>query len=177
MESTLQTCGRPRGSEKKLPTSFFDSTPFFDLIPIADSRVLVRDEIVRVMLTHPKPRAVLAACYLIPLAWMEFLAFGVFFVLSAIDKFSIFESLSKITFIIFVATVCCYHILALRLYCPSCKRRFLLQTLGPKHPLARRILGMDYWATNAIDVIMHAEFTCMFCGEKCTVEELLGRSF
>jgi hypothetical protein len=124
------------------------------------------------MLTHPKPRAVLAACYLIALAWIEFLAFGVFFVLSAIDTSSIFES----TLIIFVATVCCYLILALRLYCPSCKRRFLLQTLGPKHPLARRILGMDYWATNAIDVIMHAEFTCMFCGEKCNVEESLGRS-
>ncbi len=128
------------------------------------------------MLTHPKPRTILVACYLIALACIEFLAFGVFFVLSAIDNSSIFESLSKIALIIFVVTVCCYLILALRLYCPSCKRRFLLQTLGPKHPLARKILGMDYWATNAIDVIMHAEFTCMFCGEKCTVGESLSQS-
>jgi hypothetical protein len=128
------------------------------------------------MLTHPRPHTVLAACYLIALAWIEFLAFVVFFVLSAIDNSSIFESLSIITLVIFVVTVCCYLILALRLYCPSCKRRFLLQTLGPKYPLARRILGMDYWATNAIDVIMHAEFTCMFCGEKCTVKGSLDQS-
>ena len=147
-----------------------------NLISIAGRRVLARDEILRVMLTHPRPRAVLVACYFIALAWIELLAFGVFFVLSAINNSGIFDSLSIITLLIFVVTVCCYLALALRLYCPSCNRRFLLQTLGPKHPLARKILGMDYWATNAIDVIMHAEFTCMFCGEKCNVKESLGRS-
>lgn len=135
-----------------------NSTTRGNLIPIAGRRVLARDEILRVMLTHPRPRAVVVTCYLIALAWIELLAFSVFFVLSAMNNSSIFESLSIITLLIFVVTVCCYLILALRLYCPSCNRRFLLQTLGPKHPLARKILGMDYWATNAIDVIMHAEF-------------------
>ena len=87
-----------------------------NLIPIAGRRVLARDEILRVMLTHPRPRAVVVTCYLIALAWIELLAFGVFFVLSAINNSSIFESLSIITLLIFVVTVCCYLILALRLY-------------------------------------------------------------
>jgi DNA-directed RNA polymerase subunit RPC12/RpoP len=120
------------------------------------------------MVVHPNYLAVRLACYILILAWIELVAFGLFFLLSVIGIESL-DNLTGLMLVSIIVTVCCYFLLALNLRCPACNRRFLLQTIGVKHPSARTILGMDHWASNVIDVVRTAELTCMYCGERYLV--------
>ena len=139
-------------------------------------QVLVRDEMAVIMRVHPKPRVVIVASYLIVLAWAEIAVFIVFFLISAIGSSETLAGPATVALMCLIPTASCYFALALLLHCPYCNRRFLLQTLGKKHPSARTVLGMDYWATTVIDVITRAEVTCMYCGEKCLVEISPGKN-
>ena len=69
----------------------------------------------------------------------------------------------------FIAVAVLYALLAFRLRCPQCARRFLVETLGPKHRDARTCLGMDHWATAVVDVLRHGQCVCMYCGTRINV--------
>ena len=52
------------------------------------------------------------------------------------------------------------------LKCPSCGRRVLHQTMGPKHPAAdQRAQGLfDHWAVVVVKTLKKRPITCMYCG-------------
>lgn len=116
-----------------------------------------------------RPVAVLLACYLLMIAWVTLAVFALLFILYASDNSEILNTAFKTTLIVVVIAALSYVLLALRLHCPACNRRFLLQTPGPKHPSVRSLIGLDYWATSAMEVVLRGMFTCMYCGEKCIV--------
>ena len=64
----------------------------------------------------------------------------------------------------FIALAATYLVLALSLQCEACGRRFLVEDLGPKHPSATRLLGMDRWASAILGILRRGQCTCMYCG-------------
>jgi hypothetical protein len=62
-----------------------------------------------------------------------------------------------------------YGCLALTLRCQSCGKRFFVEFPSKRHPGARRVWGMDHWATAVMDVLRRGECTCMGCGQPVRV--------
>jgi len=60
---------------------------------------------------------------------------------------------------------------AFRFRCPACNRRLLVQGLEPWHS-TRKILfpGIASWIAVAFDIARHREFTCLHCGERCSLK-------
>ena len=56
--------------------------------------------------------------------------------------------------------------------CPLCGKLLFIQGWGPWHPARKRVLrglGVASWVAVARDIVFHREFTCLHCGETCTV--------
>ena len=64
-----------------------------------------------------------------------------------------------------------YFVLAFFFRCPACGRLVLVQTFRPLHPAARKISGLAGWSAIVLDVLKHAQFTCMYCGARCEVPQ------
>jgi len=58
-----------------------------------------------------------------------------------------------------------YLFFAFTLRCENCGERLFLERNKTKHPTAKKIKGLDYWASAVIDVLRHRQLTCMYCGE------------
>jgi hypothetical protein len=69
--------------------------------------------------------------------------------------------------VIFIAV---YMALAVTLRCPACRRRFLIESSGSKHPAALKRAHLGHWGTTVLDVTMRHQFVCMYCGTLCRVE-------
>jgi len=69
-------------------------------------------------------------------------------------------------FFLFLVVALSYALIAYGLRCPSCGRRFLLESAGAKHSNARRTFGMDHWASAIVDVFRKGHCLCMYCGAK-----------
>ncbi len=60
--------------------------------------------------------------------------------------------------------------LAFLFRCPSCRRRLLVQGWSSLHPSRKRLpFGVASWLAVAFDITRHRKFTCMHCGEGCSV--------
>ena len=70
---------------------------------------------------------------------------------------------------ILVSAALVYIPFAFSLKCPSCSRRFLIQSDELKHENARTRWRLDYWAFVVIDVLLRDSFVCMYCGVKTTL--------
>src|SRR5206468_2789681 len=64
-----------------------------------------------------------------------------------------------------------YLALAATLRCPACRRRFLIESRGPKHPAPRRA-PFGYWGTTVWDMLTRRRWTCMYCGTTCSVRRM-----
>jgi DNA-directed RNA polymerase subunit RPC12/RpoP len=69
----------------------------------------------------------------------------------------------------FVFLMAAYIGLAFTLRCPACRRRFLVESRGSKHPEARKAQPFSHYSTMVLDIIGHRRFTCMYCGILCRV--------
>ncbi len=103
-------------------------------------------------------------CWVIVGAW--------FFLVASISLF-IYGFFNKDILQILVPVFCVFIIIAaigvttsLLHRCPNCNRRFLIEIPGSKHVSARKVGGLDFWATVVIDVLSKGRFVCMYCGEK-----------
>ena len=100
------------------------------------------------------------------IAWALLLLFFVFLLFGSLGKMRGPDWLIVGTLWAFVASALAYAIVAFQLRCPSCNRRFLVESLAQKHPHARKLKGIDHWATTVIDIVKRKKFTCMYCGQE-----------
>jgi hypothetical protein len=63
-----------------------------------------------------------------------------------------------------------YMLLTMTLRCPACRRRFLIESSGPKHPAAPRRPHVGHWGTTVLEVLQRHQFVCMYCGTLCRLE-------
>jgi hypothetical protein len=71
---------------------------------------------------------------------------------------------------IVVVFMAVYMVLTVTLRCPACRRCFLIESSGPKHPAALKRSHLGHWGTTVLDVTMRHQFVCMYCGTLCRVE-------
>jgi hypothetical protein len=113
------------------------------------------------------------ASWFVVVAWALLLVLIAYFALSAFSPLRATWPANDLVFVIllclFLASALAYCFLALSLRCPSCGRRFLVEWLGPKHPNARRLFGMDHWASAIVDVLRRGHCSCMHCGSTISV--------
>jgi DNA-directed RNA polymerase subunit RPC12/RpoP len=58
-----------------------------------------------------------------------------------------------------------HGVAATLLKCPRCGHRFLVQWTKANPAYSKSIWGLGGWAATALDVVLHDEFTCMYCGQ------------
>src|SRR5215831_8272943 len=63
--------------------------------------------------------------------------------------------------------------LAFSFRCPHCGGFVLVQDWRTLQPSRKRVLaplGLASWVPVVFDIVLHHEFTCMHCGERCLVK-------
>jgi hypothetical protein len=81
------------------------------------------------------------------------------------------RALAFCSIVVLILSALVYLALAVYLKCPSCSRRFLIQTYEPRSDKARTKWKMDYWAYVVIDVLFRRTFVCMYCGRESLVNK------
>jgi hypothetical protein len=102
---------------------------------------------------------------LIFITWVLILVFIVLLLAGSMTKSPVIELATAAVLWIFVVSALFYTGLAFLLKCPSCNRRFLVESLDQKHRNAHKLKGLDHWATTVIDIGRNKRFTCMYCGQ------------
>jgi predicted DNA repair protein MutK len=118
-----------------------------------------------------KEGLILFACYLVALSWVELIALIVVMTAGFITHSQALTTPFIVFLVALIFTVAIYVGVALSIRCSSCGRRMLIETLGAKHPKAKKVLGLDHWASNVVNVIRVGRFNCMYCG----VEHIVRR--
>jgi hypothetical protein len=101
--------------------------------------------------------------------WLAILA-RIFLIVSlvttpvALISYGMWELLYLVQLGILVVVLVVYIGLAFVLRCPNCSKRLLVESMGPKHPVARKEKHLDYWGTIVWSVVRHQQFACMHCG-------------
>jgi hypothetical protein len=113
---------------------------------------------------------------IVVVAWA---ALGLFIPLILVGSLSDIEAFGKpalacLFILIFAALL--YIPISFFLKCPSCSRRFLMQSNELKHDNARTKWRLDYWAFVVVDVLLHNSFVCMYCGGKSILRNTSGHS-
>ena len=117
---------------------------------------------------HPQARLAIIAAWLVIGAWCVLALLIVQLILGQFQavrgawflEASIFVSLLSALIVLGVF----YALLAFSLRCQACGKRFYVEAPGPKDSNARRIFGMDHWASAVIDILRRGKCTCMYCG-------------
>ena len=121
---------------------------------------------------HPQAPRIMLACYLVLASWVEGGILMVILITGLVTKSSALTTPFMGTLFILLLTIAVYIAVALTLQCTTCKRRFLFETSGAKHALARKRGNLDHWATGILDGLFRHRMTCMYCG----TEHLLRRN-
>lgn len=124
----------------------------------------------------PKPGTLRAACIIVTIAW---LALGLALLLGLIGSIGGIDYLGQpalVCLFILILSVLSYIPIAFSLRCPTCSRRFLLQSDELKHGNARTKWRLDYWAFVVVDVLLRNSFVCMYCGGKSVLRDSSGHA-
>lgn len=113
-------------------------------------------------------RLALVACWVAVLVRVV-LVIGVIAIPVAFASYAIWEYIYLTVLGAFVVLMGAYIGLAFTLRCPHCRRRFLVESRGGRHPAARKAEHLGYWGTLVRDTIRDHQFTCMHCGALCRV--------
>jgi hypothetical protein len=117
---------------------------------------------------HPQASRISLAAWLVVGAWCLLAVLVIWLILAYLPSLrgawflegSVFMGILSI----FITFAIIYAFLAFTFRCQSCGKRFFVESFGTKHRDARRIWGMDHWASAVIDVLRRGECTCMGCG-------------
>ena len=118
---------------------------------------------------YSKPILLLSTCWLLIGSWVLLLALILVFLYGFFDKailevfLALFGGFAVIVVLSVFATL--VH------KCSHCGRRFLLEFPGKKHPLARKRMALDHWASTVLDIVSEGRFVCMYCGEEYRTRE------
>ena len=107
-------------------------------------------------------------CWSVFGAWIFLFLSILFFIYGFLDKAIL--GITAVIFGAFILLAAIGTVTSFKHRCPTCKKRFLFETPGPKHTAARKLGPFDNWATVIIDVLFNNYFVCMYCGEKYNVE-------
>jgi hypothetical protein len=118
------------------------------------------------MRRHTRSRAILIACNTVAAGWILLVAFLIFFAIGATGGTSaIVAWLAGVMLFGVMSAGATYLFFAFTLRCESCGERLFIERNKIKHPTAKKIKGLDYWASAVIDVLRHRQLTCMYCGK------------
>ena len=122
------------------------------------------------MLSHPRSHFLYVVAWLgvWSLCWFALLLVGILLVFcfhSAI--------LLAIALCIFFINIFVFLPLAFSFRCPHCDGFVLVQGWRTLQPARKRVLaalGFASWVAVVFDIVLHHEFTCMHCAERCLVK-------
>ena len=119
---------------------------------------------------HPAKQLILIASYSAVLAWVLLVLCVLVFAYGAFTSAG--RNLGElfvwcIGALVVVAGI--YIVFAFQVRCAKCGKRVFVEGGGTKHVHAKRIVGLDHWASVVIDVARSRELTCMHCGQRYTV--------
>ena len=113
---------------------------------------------------------ILVACYLVVLSWAELLG-----LIAVMTVGFATHSQALTTPVIallgtLIVTAAIYVGIALIVRCSSCGRRMLIEAPGFKHPTAKKVFGLDLWASSIISILRNGHLNCMYCGAEHIVQ-------
>jgi len=94
------------------------------------------------------------------------LAFLILFAVGAAGGGTTLAWLAGVALFGVIAAGATYLYFAFTLRCENCEERLFIEGSEPKHSTAKKIKGLDYWASAVIDVERSQQLTCMHCGER-----------
>ena len=119
--------------------------------------------------TYERGPALLAASYLVVLAWIELITVVAVLVAHGLTKSPTLNAPFIVALVLFIGTAAAYAVLALSLRCSVCGKRILAQGLHRKKDAAETIAGMDDWAIAVVQVLSKRGFRCIHCGTRFTL--------
>jgi hypothetical protein len=122
------------------------------------------------MLSHPRSHFLYVAAWLgvWSLCWFAFLLVGI--LLAFCFHWAI---LFVVALCIFLINMFVFLPLAFSFRCPHCDGFLLVQDWRTLPPARKRVLaafGFASWVAVVFDIVLHHEFTCMHCAERCLVK-------
>jgi hypothetical protein len=121
------------------------------------------------MLSHPRSHFLYVVAWLgvWSLCWFALLLVGILLVFCF--HWSI---LFAVALCIFFINMFVFLPLAFSFRCPHCDRFVLVHDWRTLRPARKRVLaafGLASWVAVVFDIVLHHEFTCMHCSERCLV--------
>ena len=122
------------------------------------------------MLSHPRSHFLYLVAWLgvWSLCWFAVLLIGIVLVFSCH-----WVILFTVALCIFFINLLAFLPLAFSFRCPHCQGFVLVgnwRTLRPARKRVLAALGLASWVPVVFDIVLHHEFTCMHCGERCLVK-------
>lgn len=119
------------------------------------------------MRRHSRSSAILLACNAVAAGWMLLVAFLILFAVGTAGAGSAALAwLAGVALFGVIGAGATYLFFAFALRCENCGRHLFVERNEAKHPTAKKLRGLDYWASAVIDVMRHRQLTCMYCGER-----------
>jgi Na+/melibiose symporter-like transporter len=116
---------------------------------------------------HSRSSAILVACNTVAAGWMLIVVFLILFAVGAAGGSSGTLAWSAgVALFGVIGAGATYLFFALTLRCENCGERLFLERNKAKHSTAKKIKGLDYWASAVIGVLRCRQLTCMYCGER-----------
>ena len=121
------------------------------------------------MLSHPRSHFLYLVAWLGVwfLCWFALLLVGIVLVFSCH-----WAILFAVALCIFFINLLAFLPLAFSFRCPHCHGFVLVQDWRTLQSIRKRVLaalGLASWVPVVFDIVLHHEFTCMHCGERCLV--------
>lgn len=122
------------------------------------------------MLSHPRSHFLYVVAWLgvWSLCWFALLLVGVLLVFCFH-----WAILFAVALCIFFINMFVFLLLAFSFRCPHCDGFVLVQdwrTLQPARKPVLAALGLASWVAVVFDIVLHHQFTCMHCAERCLVK-------
>jgi hypothetical protein len=122
------------------------------------------------MLSHPRSHFLYVVAWLgvWSLCWLALLLVGIFLVFCFH-----WTILLAVALCIFFINMLVFLPLAFSFRCPHCEGFVLVPDWRTREPARKRVLaalGLVSWVAVVFDIVLHHEFTCMHCAERCFVK-------
>jgi len=105
-------------------------------------------------------------CGVVLVAWIELILMAALLIGHWFTKFAWVADAFALVIVSLVATAIIYVPLALKIRCPHCTRRFLIEDFSGKNVNPGKYLGLACWANTVADVLRKSRFSCMYCGRR-----------
>jgi len=122
------------------------------------------------ILLYNHPKLLIFSCITVLMAWtcLFFVITTFLIMITGISRSTTLENFFITNLLCMVLFAILHMSTTLKIKCPLCKRRFLIQT-EKNPPFSEKKLYLDGWASTVISIIQKRCFSCMYCGKKYKV--------